>query len=281
LFIEAKIQGKDSSPIFRPDETLSIEVNYENQSQQTLTNVELESFIDDGAGVLDLTTLSFGSGQRGDIVQGQIQYKATRIPQLQVVRPGQRGSLVYSVKVKPLQSFINPNLNQIAYTLKPGVRAKAQNLEQVDFSGSTYKAKGSLEFAQTEKAKVVGKNEATGNDIYEVTFTLNTWQNEVSDVKLTALSPLPAGSWTGQAQPASQSANLSYDQTNGSISWNVGVVPSYAGRGVDPVTVTFRIENTSDKSGVETLIRDIKLSGLDIITGERYELTGKDVVTQR
>ncbi len=281
LFVDAKITGKDNNPIFRPDETLSIEVSYENQSQQTLTNVELESYIDDGAGVLDLTTLSFGSGQRGDIVQGQIQYKATRIPQLQVVRPGQKGTLTYSVKVKPLETFINPNLNQISYTLKPGVRAKAQNLEAIDAGGSTYKAKGSLEFEQTEKATMVGTNATTGNDIYEVVFTLKTWQNEVSDVQLTALSPLPVGSWTGEAQPVDQRANLSYDQGNGKITWNVGVVPSYAGRGVDPIRVTFRIENTSDKNGVETLIRNIKLSGLDIITGERYELTGKDVETAR
>jgi hypothetical protein len=281
LFVDTKIRGKDNNPIFRPGETLSIEVSYENQSQQTLTEVELESFIDDGAGVLDLTTLSFGSGQRGDVIQGQIQYKATRIPQLQVVRPGQKGTLTYSVRVKPLESFIQPNLNQISYTLKPLVKAKAQNLEPIDFAGSTYKAKGNLEFEQTEKAVKVGTNPTTGNDIFEITFTLKTWQNEVSDVKLEALNPLPTGTWTGQAQPADQLANLAYNQSNGGISWTVGVVPSYAGRGVDPIQVTFRIENTSDKTGTETLIKNIKISGLDIITGERYELTGKDVTNRR
>jgi hypothetical protein len=274
LTLTTEFIGKDNLLIYRPGETLQVKIRYENQTQQTLTNVEIESTIDDPASVLDYTALSFGSGQRGDVLGNVIQWRATRLPQLATIRPGQTGEIVYNLQVKELDSFLNFNLDQTTYTLRPAVEIRADGVEQIQVAGSLYKGKGALELIQEE---IVEKSTTpTGDTIYTVTWKFQTWQNQVTDVRLTAVSPLPADSWTGTITPPSQSGNLQYDVNTGEISWDVGLLESYTGRSFDPVQVSFDILVPNGNTDRE-IITNIRYTGTDIVTGEQYEAVAEDI----
>jgi hypothetical protein len=274
LTLTTEFVGKDNLQIFRPGETLQVKLRYENQTQNTLSNVQIESSIDDPASILDYSELSFGGGQRGDVLGNVIQWRATRLPQLQTVRPGQTGEISYSLKVKELENFLNVNLNQTTYTLRPTVEMRADGVEQIQVAGTLYKAKGSLEL--TIDPPVEKSTTATGDKIYTITWKLNTWQNQVTDVSLSASSPLPGDFWTGRIDPPSQSGNLSYDINDGSITWSVGLLESYTGNGNNPLTVSFDVlipNGTPDND----IITDIRYDGVDIVTGEKYEAVAENI----
>ena len=271
ITLSTKIDGKDSFQIFAPDETLNFVVTYANDSQKTLTDVALTSFIDDPANVLDLSTIAFSGGERGDIAGNQITWRATRVPQLQTLRPSQNGQLKFSVKVKPLTTFLNPNLDQTKYTLRPGIQAKAQNLEQIEATGILYKGKGALEFTQDDTV-LKGKNPTTNNDIYTVTWRIRTWQNEVTDVTVRAISPLEPGSWLNKITPEANSSSITYNKSSGEIIWSLGKVGSYIGRSNSEITISFDMEVSG--TGKRTITREPQISGLDVFNGQKYDQKG-------
>jgi hypothetical protein len=271
ITLSTKIDGKDSFQIFAPDETLNFVVTYANDSQRTLTDVVLTSFIDDPANVLDLSTISFSGGERGDIAGNQVTWRATRVPQLQTLRPSQNGQLKFSVKVKPLATFLNPNLDQTKYTLRPGIQAKAQNLEQIEAAGILYKGKGALEFTQ-DVPVLKGKNPTTNNEIYTVTWRIRTWQNEVTDVSVRAISPLEPGSWLNKITPEANASSITYNTSSGEIIWSLGKVNSYTGRSASEITVSFDMEVSG--SGRRTITREPQITGLDVFNGQKYDQKG-------
>lgn len=267
------IVGKDASKVIVPGETLTFSVNYQNDSQQTFNNVQITSFVTDIANLLDLSTINFAGGERGDITGSQISWQATRVPQLATLRPSQSGQFQYTIKVKELSEFINVSLNQTQYTIRPGVQAKAANLEQIEFVGELYKGRGQLEFFQDEPV-FKNFNPQTNNNVYSFTWRLRTWQNEVNDVVFKAVSPLPAGGWLNKITPAANSSSLSYNNVNGEIIWTVGKLNSYTGRSIPEVSITFEME-VPKMSSKQIAIQIPVITGTDIFTSEKFNFTGK------
>jgi len=270
--LSTTIAGKDNSKVIVPGETLTFNVTYQNDSQQTFNNVQITSFVTDIANLLDLSTINFSGGERGDITGSQITWQATRVPQLATLRPNQSGQFQYTVKVKELSDFINVSLNQTQYTIRPGVQAKANNLEQIEFVGDLYKGKGQLEFFQ-DAPVFKNFNPQTNRNVYSFTWRVRTWQNEVNDVVFKAVSPLPPGGWLNKITPEANSSSLSYNNVNGEIIWNVGKLNSYTGRSIPEVSITFEME-VPKSSTKQLAIQKPNITGTDIFTSERFNFTG-------
>jgi len=267
IVVSTQILGRDSLNLFEPGEQLTIEVNYENQSQKTLQDVEIFSFIEDKASVLDLNTINFTGGERGDITGTELVWKAPRIPGLASLLPSQKGSFRYTVNVKDEDKFLNTSLSQQEYYLIPGVRAGAENLDEVVNSGIKYKARGQFIFT-IPKPQKVGVNETTNRDIYRITLQLENTQNEVSNVQVKAKIPF-ADAWREDSiRPATDSSSLDYNSQTGELTWNAGSLESYTGISRLTREINFELEAGSSES---ILMEDIVASGLDVFTGERFE----------
>lgn len=273
LTLSTSIAGRDSNKVITPGETLVFNVTYKNDSQQTFNNVQITSFVTDVANLLDLSTITFAGGERGDITGSQITWQPTRVPQLGTLRPTQSGQFQYSIKVKDLKSFLNTNLNQTQYTIRPGVQAKAQNLEQVEFVGDLYKGKGQLEFFQDEPV-FKNVNPVTNGSVYSFTFRARSWQNEINDVVLKTISPLPPGAWLNKVTPEANATSISYNNVNGEIVWTLGKLNSYTGSTVPEASITFEME-VPKASSKQLVFQKPTITGTDIFTGEKFNLTGK------
>lgn len=272
--IATRITGKDNNLIFSPGETLTFEVTFQNDSQQTFNNVVVTSFIEDPGNLLDLSTLTFSGGERGDITGNQITWQATRAPQLATFRPAQTGKFEYSIEVKQLSGYLNLNLNQTQYTLRPGVNVSASNLEQLQYVGDLYKGKGQLEFFQDEPV-FKQLNTVTNRDVYSFTWRIRTWQNETTEVVVSTISPLPPGSWLNRITPESQASALSYNDVTGEIIWRVGRLESYTGRKVPEISITFEMEIPRE-SGKKIALQPPKIKGIDVFTSEQFDFEGKE-----
>jgi hypothetical protein len=275
--ISTQINGKDNGKLIIAGETLSISVDYQNDSQLTLDNVQITTFLDDPANLLDLSSISFKGGERGDITGSQITWQPTRVPQLASLKPAQKGTLQYSVKVKDVSGFLNTNLNQTKYTIRPGVQIKAQNLEQIESLGDLYKGQGKVEFFQDEPI-LKETNPTTGKNVYSFTWRLRSWQNEVTQVSVKTVSPLPPGSWLNKVTPAANASSLVYSNVNGEIIWNVGKLESYTGRSAPEVSITFEMES---EKGSQVVLQKPQVTGTDVFTGEKIAITGIETKTNK
>jgi hypothetical protein len=226
---------------------------------------------------LDLSSISFKGGERGDITGSQITWQPTRVPQLASLKPAQKGTLQYSVKVKDVSGFLNTNLNQTKYTIRPGVQIKAQNLEQIESLGDLYKGQGKVEFFQDEPI-LKETNPTTGKNVYSFTWRLRSWQNEVTQVSVKTVSPLPPGSWLNKVTPAANASSLVYSNVNGEIIWNVGKLESYTGRSAPEVSITFEMES---EKGSQVVLQKPQVTGTDVFTGEKIAITGIETKTNK
>ncbi len=272
ITISTKIQGKTETSVFIPGETLTFEVTYKNDSNRTINNLILIAGVEDIANLLDFSTLDFNSGERGVKTGNQLTWKSPQLVQLQTIRPNTGATYTFSVKVKEEDKFLNLNLDQTKYVIRSNLSATAQGLEQISISSPFYKAKGKLEFFQ-DNVVFKGKNITNNKEIYTVTWRIRSWQNEIRDVRLKTISTLDSSSWLDRIVPETSKSNISYNPLNGEIIWNVGTIPSYTGRKVAEIVISFDLEVSKEDS--KELTKAPEVVGTDLFTGENYKITGK------
>lgn len=281
LMLKAKIEGKEPGSVFRPGENLTFLIEYQNQGTQPLRNVEILAFVEDPADLLDWNQVQFVGGDRGSVNNKVIQWRGTGVSQLVNLGVTQRGFLRFSIKVKDNPNFIKSYLNQNSYILIPKVQAKASNLQQIEISGDLYKARGNLEFEQ--KVSPLPRNPAKLNERkYVITWTLRTLQNQVNQVVVASRSPLPPSAWNPSSiSPVVQANQLTYNPTNGEITWNPKIVPSYTGISNALLSISFELTVESDKdtnfAGTK-LLDGATVFGVDDFTNEKYQLKGPDAI---
>jgi hypothetical protein len=276
LIISTLIEGRDSTKMFKSGETLVVTVNYQNKSSQTLQNLEILSFLDDPASLLDYDTVSFVGGSSGNISNKVIQWRSSGNPSFLNVVPQQKGSVSFTIRTKTGAAFIASKLNQNAYTLLPRAQAKSINLSQIETAGEIYKAQGDLEFTQT----ITQKPNTSGNAnlrTYTVTWTLKTRQNKVNEVTIATTTNLPpANAWKqASVSPASLSSQISYDAAIGKIIWKAGDLASYTGLSNPVVSISFDMEYIQGSTASNKLFDIPNITGVDDFTGEKFVLQGQ------
>jgi hypothetical protein len=267
LIITTNIVGKENGQLFTPGEQLTVEVNYQNNSQKTLNNVEIQSFIQDPANLLDLSTLSFTGGERGEISGSDLVWRAPKIPNLATLSPTQKGKFSYTVKTKDQSKFYNSNLDQQKYILATGAKIKAADTAEISTISSSYKAKGGLNFIALKPEKIK-TDTATKKETYKITWQLTNLYSEVTNITIKSTAP-GVGVWNQDSvKPESASSAISYNDRNGEILWNVGGLQSYTGSVREPMQISFELEiNSSDRE----LLSESVATGIDVFTGEKYE----------
>jgi hypothetical protein len=276
LVISTRIEGKDTNRVFRPGETLNFVIDYQNRSNNTIQNIELFGLVDDPANLLDYSTTTFVGGDIGNLNNRVINWRGSGVPQLITMTPQVSGSVRYSVKVKSGEAFIESRLNQSSYTLRPRAQAKATNIPQFEVGGDLYQGQGDMTFDQTVEGLERDPNQSN-RQTFRITWEINTRQNQVNDVVIETVSPLPPTAWKqASIQPSGNAGEISYDPLTGRIRWVPGIIPAYTGIDSDPKRITFELDvvapsNTALRS--ITMLDEISAIGIDDFTGERYEVT--------
>ena len=185
-------------------------------------------------------------------------------PQSQDSNGNPDGKLIFTY-VK--DTVIDNRLNQQQYILIPGIRARAKDLSEIASTGSTYRTKGLFVF-ESPKPQKVGENKTTNSDIYRVIWRISNSQNEVTEAEVRAVLPV-VGAWNNSTvRPSSAKSSISHNEATGEIVWRIGRVESYTGMVRTPIEISFDLEIPR---GEKELLRNLKGSGIDVFTGERFE----------
>ena len=276
ILVNTSIENKSGGANFRPGEVVNIVINYENKGTVPLRNVELFGFVDDPANILDWTQAQFVGGDRGNLNNKVVQWRGSNVSQLVNLGTQVKGQVRYSVKVKDTETFLQTGRKQNDYILIPKVQVRADNLQQIEFAGSTYKAQGGLTFEQkiTDRGPEPGQ---INKRRYNIIWTFKSLQNNVNEVTVTTRSSLPPNSWVQSSiTPIALVPQLNYDLRNGNISWTPSKIPAYTGISSPIVTIGFDLiveSQTTSFNGIN-LFEPTKITGTDEVTGQRYDQNG-------
>ena len=274
LLISTALRGKSDNSTFAPGESLTFEVEYQNQSTRTLRNVEVLASLEDPGGLLDYSTLAYAGGDVADVNNQTIQWTANGVPALETVPPRSTGRLSYTIEViSEEEGFIQTQLPAARYVLTPRAEAKALNQQPIQTQGPTYKAEGELSFTQNVE-EIPARSENAAARRFRVTWSLFARQNEVRDVVLETRSNLPPEVWQpNSVQPNASAGELTYNPNNGRIEWRPGVVRAYTGVEGNPKTISFEME--IERQGGQNLYESLDITGVDDVTGVPYRINSQ------
>ncbi len=274
-----------SGSTFSPGETLKFAIDYVNQGQDLLKNVEILGFVDDVSSLLDYESITFVGGSRAFTNNNQIQWIGNNTPQLVSLAPQARGRLNYTIKVK--QKVLDPSKNQSEYVLRPQVKIKASNLQEISSAGQLYKMKSNLRFSQTGKAEEIPQKNPTKKNLkrYLVSWQVKSEQNEIDGLQVRAFTRLPPSVWQSDSirTEGTSGSNIDYNPNTGEITWRVEKIPAYTGNNENTPTikVSFEMEVEIKNNENITLIEAPVTTARDNFTGENFNIKGKITETRK
>lgn len=258
---------------FAAGETLKVNIEYFNQSQDTLKNVEILGFVNDKSNLLDLSSIAFSGGNRAFINNSQIQWTGNNTPQLVSLAPQVKGQLSYSITVK--NNIINNKRGQDEYTITPQVQIKAINLQEIIASGEQYKLSSSLRFVQSDTQEVpIESNTNTNRKRYKLLWTIANEQNQLDNILIKTRTSLPPNAFIKNSVKKPISSELTYNPSNGEIIFKLDKIAPYTGIDDKKPELTISFDFEIDQQST-VLIEAPSVSAQDNFTGELFNITGK------
>ena len=265
---------KDSKT-FAPGEVLTFNIDYFNQSQDVIKNAEILGFVDDQSKLLDLKSVSFTGGNRAYVNNSQIQWLGNNTPELVSIPPQARGRLTYSIAVKP--TVLVNKKPQGEYNIKPQVKIRALNLQDITTSGDIYKMSSNLRFTQLDSVEIpIPSNTQANRRRYRVQWSIKSEQNQIDNLNITATTTLPPNAYQPKSLIRPDNSTFEYNPTNGTIIFAMNKIPAYTGLAKDRpellVSFDFEVEDPS----LTTLLGVPTVTATDNFTGEQFNQTGKE-----
>jgi hypothetical protein len=262
-----------SGSTFASGENLKVNIDYFNQSQETLKNVEILGFVNDKSNLLDLSSIAFNGGNRPFIDNSQIQWTGNNTPQLVSLVPQSKGRLSYSINIK--KNVIDFTKKQKEYVITPQVQIKAINLQEIVAIGQEYKMDSSVIFAQGETEEVnIENNTNINKKRYKIAWSISNEQNEIGNIEIRTRTNLPPSAFIQSSIIKPQSSTLSYNPGDGEIVFKLDQIPSYTG--IDPTKkplyISFEFEIDQQ---ITNLIEAPTLTAIDNFTDQSFKITGK------
>ncbi len=292
LKLALSINKADSDPnkaiIVKPGENVNVSINWQNNLPVAVTDavivVRLSGLPIDG------TTVHSIDGFYRSSDNSVYWDKTTTSGSLANLPPGSHGTVGFAFNMPGsdvLQSLNNPHLdvtvnaagNRVSESgvpenLQSTARQKialASDL-QVVAQGLYYQSW----FGGTGPMPPKADSETT----YALVFTVNNTTNKVKGATIKAILP-PYVRYVGRYSPVSE--NLVFNQSDGSVTWNIGSVePGVGLNGVPPRQAAFAIGFTPSQSQIgqePVLLQNIQFDGIDDTTGAEITRTVPDVTT--
>jgi len=300
----ALVSTTDTVQIARPDVSLDLSLNgnadgdyvapvgsavnaqirYQNNSTDKLGNVKITARI---TGIsLDKTSIAPSTGGFYDSNTGLVTWQSPGVPDLSNVAPGASGNVSVSFASLPnLQPGKSQSIDVEAdITGQPGGVASAEALTNsdsqtvkiastVNFSGKALYSRGPYK----NIGPLPPKAEATTT--YTVVLDLGNTQNDVSDGVVTAR----LGANVTLLQGGSGADAVTYDQTTGVLTWNVGSLASGAGFSKPLREAVFQVSlkpSIGQIGTVPSLVSGASFSGTDAFTNLPVTATIQNITTR-
>lgn len=264
---------QDGSIVVKPGDTLTYIVKYQNNAAVAASGANITATID--SKVLDLSTLSAEGGQ---VSGSTITWNAALVSALGSLLPGEGGSLRFSVQVK------NPAVKDASKSLSVVTHVKIQSNEyETAFPGNDVTLKVSspaaiktgATFVSGEMPPKVGRTTS-----YRIALDLRNATNDFSNSFVTAF--IPASFDVSSITPAEQK-NVTFDQSTGKLTWNVGALPAHTGTLTPARRLEFvvRISPSASQANQSVLLlRGLTLDASDTYIGQAVHVEADNITTE-
>lgn len=256
---------------------LKFELTYKNVGSIGLRDVVINETLD--SPVLDYTSLSKAGGSFDD-ENKLLTFKASDFSELRYLEPGQGGLIRFSIKVKEVVPVLSGNdknfiISSLAKIDSPDIPTPVSMNKIIAGNKMDIKLNSKLVldvkgFYNDASISNSGPTPPKVNE--ETTYTLH-WivtnvSNDVTDAKVEAVLPTNATA-TGKFFP--EDANITYNERNNSIVWNMGNISAGTGILTPAKEASFqvKIKPSLDQKGKEPELLGVSLvSAKDSFTGE-------------
>ncbi len=276
-----------------PGDRVNVSISYVNNLSSTITGATVVAKLS-GEPIVGTSTLSENGFYRSS--DNTILWNQTTDPDLASIAPGATGVLTFSFQVpegSTLQGVSSPTIgmsinaagnpvavNGVPQTLQSVAQRTIAIASNLQFSATALYANSP--YGQTGPLPPQANTETRYAIVFSLTNTTNTIQNAV----LTAAMP-PYVRYTGKCSPASvcdpSTGKLSFNSTNGTITWDIGDIPPGVGvDGTSPDVVAFEVgftPSTSQVGETPTLLQNISLTGTDESTQQEVNLKARPDIT--
>jgi hypothetical protein len=266
---------------------IQCEINWKNNYSTNVLNGNFKVGIT--GSVIDRGSIIANNGfYKSD--EGAIYFDQTTDKSLAVLSPKDTGRYIFSFKTVPLlagSQFQNPEI-RFNLVFKGDRVAAGQTSEPITLT-IPKKIKVSSALTVTSYGLYhTGRFQNTGplpptvdqKTTYTVVWQLTNSSNDISNTQVRATLPIYS-EWLGVVSPVDEP--IRFNETTGTIIWDVGTLP--AGTGVSRVKreVTFQIgfvPSVSQKFTSPTLVSAPQLSGVDLFSKEVVNAKGAIISTE-
>jgi len=270
-------------------ENLRFQIEYKNEGEIGLKDVIITEKIDNV--VLDYKTLKLLNGGTVDAKNNIITWRASDVPALRNLNPGDSGKISFEIKIKdiiPINSVQDKNfvISSIAKIDSPDIQTPIQgnkiiagNKLDIKLNSKIFLGiKGLYYDAFIENSGPIPPK--VGQETtYVIKWTVNNVSNDIADAKVE--STLPGGvSFAGKIYP--ESSNLTFNERTNNIVWNIGNLSSGTGILTAPKEVSFQIKLVpapNQENQFAKLLNQAILSGRDLYTEENLSYTAEEKTT--
>ena len=277
-----------TTSVVTPGNIVNVTINWKNELTTPINNAVFVASLDGFP--VDGTTIKPVDGFYRSADNTLEWDSSTSHGTLATLAPGAAGTVSFTFAVPPdvnLAALHNPSLNISIHAA--GDRTDQNNVPQNLQSSvvRTIKVQTtptvlSQGFYHTNPFGVAGSvpPKANKDTSYAILWTVGNSTNPISKAVMTAQLP-PYVRWSGVYSPGTE--NLTFDQKNGTVTWNVGDVPPQSGSNGTPARqVAFEISLTPSTSQVGTqpsLILNQTFTGTDSFTNTTLTQNVPDTTT--
>jgi hypothetical protein len=280
IIVQQSISGAKDDVVFAGD-NLDYKISFRNDSdvalRDAIVTVNLES------AVLDYGNLSLRSGGDYDEKNHRIVWKASDVPALKRLAPGDTGTVEFTVSILrqlPVvtekdfhfytTSVASIDSEDIPTALREN-KAVLSNVLSIPV-GAKVVLTPSVQYASGAAPLTIGEK-----TVYTVTLRLDSINNDLEDVSVRV--PLP----THTRYEGSTFDNVTFNERSNEFLWDIGDVVHGAGVTSDPHSISFDVSivPSTEQSGTSpTLINDQEVNGKDRFTNQSFYIKNTGLRTE-
>lgn len=275
LFISQVVNGSNSY-VASPGETLHYQISFRNIGTTPFEDLFMVVKLDSSA--IDMATIQPGGAGQVQPNDNMIIWDHSQVYSLRRLDVQQEGQVDFYVKVRSDWNSRSQDPNNILITDQVNISQMTQKFTVKVSSGLTISQKGYYKGSDIDNSgpipPTVGK--AT---TYTINWEIKDYFSDAKNVKVKATLPKNV-SLTGQIMPQDQVSSFSFDSVSREIVWSAGDIQAGTGITGDPVSLSFQVSLTPDKSqkgSSAQLIGPVQISGENqftntAITAQDYEV---------
>lgn len=278
-----------TSAVAAPGENVLVSVAYQNNLSTEITDAiivaRLSGISIDGGSVHTI------DGFYRSTDETVLWDKSTTGGAFASLAPGAKGSVSFSFQMpssEDLQSIVNPKLSisinaagkrvsesGVPQSLQSAVRQEVKLATDLQINAQA------LYYANPFGSSGPMPPKAGVETTYALVLTVTNTTNKLTNAKVTAVLP-PYVRWIGSYAPSSEV--LSFNQTDGTFTWDIGEIDSKVGIGGNQprqIAINVALSPSTSQIGQQpALVRDVTLSAIDVATGNLISRkTTPDVTT--